>query len=332
MASTIEKLAARGPRAALATFLIAMVCAQPAFGLNIVLNYDAGGSAPPGSDPGGVLLQTVIAPAAELLWERIILDPGTVTITYRYKDIAGLMNGTAVSVVDGHPVTGTINVDIDDPWWFDSTPLNNSEYDFNQVLYRDLAPATQTLWYNGAPPPVLEASYRGFVNASAPVLAGSGFDIFSSFVHEIGHVLGLSHSAMAKAETVDEGDWDFDFNPAFIGGVSAAVKTAGFDPDNVNDWAHIAAVALMCKSCAQTGLRRMPGATDVFAIASGANWSNILLQRSDDGVHRRFAHLVRLSLAAGDLSLNNAKQLANIRHSGEIQAGVVGLNQPPALS
>ncbi len=251
--------------------------AAPTHAITINMNFDPGSDSP-AFDPGGTMLQALADDAASI-WEDIFEDTQVIDITYRYDSIGGLANGTANSVSGGRPVTGTINVDSDNvrTWFFDTTPLDNSEYNFNQVLYRDLTSTQQSAWYNSTPPDLLEVSFRGTADAAAPAAARNGFDMFSTLVHEIGHVLGLSHSQMAQPETVGEGDFDFDVSSTFNAGNFFAIEAAGTDPSDVNDWAHIAAQSLMCNGCAATGLRRMPAATDVFAIASAAGWSTNLV-------------------------------------------------------
>ncbi|MBI83883.1 MAG: hypothetical protein CMJ81_11845, partial [Planctomycetaceae bacterium] len=241
-------------------------------------------SVSPVFDPGGTLLQGMANNAAQI-WEDIFEETDTITINYRYNSIGGLANGTATTVVGGQPTVGSINIDSDNvrTWYFDPTPLDNSEYTMTQRLYRDLTAAQQTAWYDSTPPDLLEASYRGQATATAPANAQNGFDMFSTLVHEIGHVLGLSHNNMANAETVGEGDFDFDVNAVLAGGNFFEIEAAGTNPAVVNQWAHIAAQSLMCNGCAATGLRRLPSATDVFAIQSAAGWNvtSIDLSRQD---------------------------------------------------
>jgi hypothetical protein len=205
------------------------------------------------------------------------------TIIYGYKTTYGLASGRAVSLsVLGKPVTGVVEIDSTPRnWFFDPTPLDHAEFEFSQRLYRDLSNDEQEQWYGGAAPELLEVSYRGDAVETAPPSAQDGLDMFSTIVHEIGHVLGLSHRDMIYAETVEEGDFDVDVNPRFVGGATMAIRTAGTDPDDVRDWSHLGSPSLMCDACSRPGLRRLPSATDVLAIASAAGWTQIDLARKD---------------------------------------------------
>ncbi len=241
----------------------------------------------PTFDPTGANLAAIVA-ACKTVWQDIIEDVGTVNITYSYASIAGLANGTATATSGGKPTAGHINVDSDNvrTWYFDPTPTNNSEYDFTQRLYQDLTGTQQANWFNNTPPLLIESSYRGVANATAPANAANGFDMYTTFLHEVGHVLGLS-SSMASQEARDSGgvfgagDFDFDVPSTFANGDPFAVRASGTNPDDVNDWAHVAAASFMCDSCAATGLRRLPAAADILAIAACSNWTSIDLPRQD---------------------------------------------------
>ena len=89
-----------------------------------------------------------------------------------------------------------------------------------QTIFTDLSAANQAAWYNGSPPTQTEVSYRGTATTGAPV---GSFDLFTSFVHEVGHVLGLSHTNMAMPEVQNDAGWDFDVDPDFVDGASMAV-------------------------------------------------------------------------------------------------------------
>ncbi len=247
--------------------------------VNIVLSFDASGSEFPAFDPDGARLQSLFA-GAETLWEGIIEDDGPVVITCRYRDISSLADGAALLVVGGKPVTGAINID-NDPreWYFDPTPLDHSEYEMVQRTFDSLSPAQQSAWFDGSPPAAFEASYRGTATTAAPEAAQHGLDMFSTVLHEIGHVLGLSSMSMAYPETIGQADFDFDVAPVFVNGAAMAMRTHGTNPNDVDDWTHIAAQSLMCDGCAAIGQRRLPAASDVLAIASAAGWSHVDLPR-----------------------------------------------------
>ena len=262
--------------------VLGMLCPiRPLGGVTILHSFDSAGSDSPTFDPGGVLLQDIFA-SAVAYWEDLIEDPEAMFITYRYRDVDALADGRATFLILGKPSAGVINIDSDPrAWYFDESPLDHAEYDFTQRLFEDLSSSQQSQWFNGNPPDLLEVSYRGTANDSAPAAARTGYDMFSTVVHEIGHVLGLSHQELAGAETFGQGDFDYDVPPQFVNGASFAINTAGTNANDVNDWSHIAAESLMCDNCAQIGLRRLPSATDVFAIASPAGWSQIDFPRVD---------------------------------------------------
>lgn len=273
--------------ARLAVLLIAIWVAHAipcARALDIIPRFDAAGSDAPDFDPERLQLQNLFE-AAATVWEGIIQDSGTVVITFRYKDVDALANGTALLLVGGKPLTGAINVDSKPrPWFFDPTPLDNSEFEFVPRAFDELSSLQQTDWFDGAPPADFEVSYRGTALPTAPPDAVHGYDMFSTIVHEIGHVLGLSspttmNPGMAYLEAVAQGDFDFDISPHLVGDATMAIRTHGTNPNNVDDWSHLAAPSLMCANCAEVGVRRLPAATDVLAVASAAQWSQVDLPR-----------------------------------------------------
>ena len=257
------------------SFLLLLPLGSPVVALEIrgTLGSD---SAAPGFDPDASQLQAVFDEASAY-WEDIIEDTATVRITFRYKDINALASGGALLVSNGKPFSGSISIDSTPrSWYFDADPSGHSEFALEQRTYQDYSSNQQSAWFNGAPPELLEVSFAGPATQSAPSMAQQGFDMYTILLHEIGHVLGLSHAQLAGAETIDQGDYDFDFDPAWIGGVNAAVKTDGTNPNNVDDWSHLASASLMCNACARTGERVLPSATDVFAVASAAGWTHSL--------------------------------------------------------
>ncbi len=95
--------------------------------------------------------------------------------------------------------------------------------------------------------------------------AQNGFDLLSTIVHEIGHVLGVN---------VEPGDFNID--PQHIGGVQDVLV--------LENNGHLGGNAttpgfLMCDSCGTIGVRRLPTATDVLVIAEDQGLSAVHLDR-----------------------------------------------------
>jgi hypothetical protein len=268
-----------------AVLFLCLTISPPVSAITIQILSDVGSEGFPPFDPDGALLDGLAHHAADI-WEDVVEDPWTVTISVQYDNVSGLASGTATQILSGKPIVGEVKIDtfddmgVEQPWWFDPTPEDDLEFEFLQRLYRDLTPTQKSQWYGGNPPPMLEVSYRGSADSSAPPEASGGFDMLTSLVHEMGHVLGLSGS-MAQSEAVTQGDFDFDVLPLHVSGNEMSVLAAGTDPANVNHWSHIAAQSLMCSACAAVGLRRQLSATDVLAVASAADWMDLDLPRKD---------------------------------------------------
>lgn len=140
-----------------------------------------------------------------------------------------------------------------------------------QVLYRDLAPIAQGLYYNGTPSNLLEVGYWGTAEPGV-----QGRDALTNAIHELGHVLGLSDALPTFANQISDGD--YDFNPLFTRNTASAVKYHGPDPD---DRDHVRSSDSVMAPGAGNGDRNLPSATDVFALASVAGWTQIDLPRKD---------------------------------------------------
>ena len=224
-------------------------------------------------------------------WEDIFHGTHLVEIDISWNsDIGGWASTSGTSNTDGIPDGGVIKVHPNPGssvlWWFDDNPLDHSEFDMTQELYRDLNSSDQAAWFNGNVPDLLEVSYAGGGNG-ATVTAVNGdvtivdnvADIFTSLLHETGHVLGLG-GALAREEVDDEPGWDFDVPSVLVGGNTMAIEANSTavnelgDPDLPNRRGHVAAnpYPLMCGGCASRDRRRLPSAVDVFAIMACASW------------------------------------------------------------
>ena len=259
----------------LVVFIAGLAIAAPVTALTINLTFDAVSDSPT-FDPTGALLQPIMQASADY-WEDIIHDAGTLDIRYYYDDLSDTNSTLADHINEatsgGKPTEARIRVDTqrngsERNWYFDPTPTNHSEYDLQQTLYRDLDAGDQTDWFNGSPPDLLEVGYRGGLSATAPAAATGAYDLLSTIIHEIGHAVGLT----TNVSSGEYADGDYDVPSNLVGGAVMAIKgDAHIDPR----------VALMCGGCGAVDLRRMPTATDVFAAATGAGWTNIDLARQD---------------------------------------------------
>ena len=171
--------------------------------------------------------------AAATYWESIFPHLGVddIDIYYGYRDLdPGILAVAEVQDFDnqtGRPTQGAIAFDttvnsqtmgdIDREWFFDPTPFDDSEFNMQQVLVRDLDPDNVPDYYNGSPPGLLEAGYYGNYAGS-----NLGDDIWSTALHEIGHILGVIHTLPDSETELDDGD--YDFNPSWINNASAAAE------------------------------------------------------------------------------------------------------------
>ena len=270
-------------RQLLLTGVILLHLPIPARGLQFVLNYDYVHSATY-IDPCGVdrtLSLILIMESAAARWEQIIQDEHTLTINYRWEDIDDskgwlgyhlLSSSSGGRETEAKVVFDTRHNGQARPWWLDPTPADDSEFSMYQALYRDLSVADQTAYFDGSPPGVFEAGYRGGATASAPYGAREWHDMLSSAVHEIGHGLGLTdpiHSSEA-------GDNDYDVYPLFVGGATMACNCYASD-----NKVHLADLYAAMQPGLGTGARVLPSQADVFASAAVSYWSDIHLSRKE---------------------------------------------------
>ena len=220
--------------------------------------------------------------AAANYWEGMILGNHVVDITYGYLNldlpILGQADVQGFEAATGRPTVGAVAFDTinnangeEREWFFDTTPANHSEFSMHQVLVRDLNTQAQNLYYNGTPPELLEVGFWGDY-----IGADQGTDMLTVALHEIGHILGLS-SELPNFDNQTAADGDFDFSSSFVNGASvAAAWFAEDDQDHLR-----ASDATMTSGFARNGDRNLPGATEVFAIASVGGWGGIDLYRKD---------------------------------------------------
>ncbi|MCO6042315.1 M10 family metallopeptidase domain-containing protein [Aeoliella sp. ICT_H6.2] len=248
----------------------------------------------PNFDPTGDKMLAIVNAAANY-WEDIIEDPFVLDVEIGYENIGG--NGRAafacyatgpLNCIDGDvqpstPDFGLIrfdtmqtvgragtNADGTLRWFFDSTPLDHSEFEMQQTLVRSLSPLNVAFVYSEtSPPELMEAGMLG--NASSPT---NEFDAFTIAVHELGHLLGTLNEISLPETATDDA---YDVNPDFVYGATVEIAT------NSGDGEHLASTIGLMRSTVSVDQRLLPSATDVFAIAAGADpdWAFIDLPRQD---------------------------------------------------
>jgi len=218
---------------------------------------------------------------AASFWEDIILDDHTLQIEYYWDDIdATGMNTPLVYDDDGRLIECLVRVDTKfavagggtapHNFYFDPAPADNVEYDMAPTMFHQLPWTTQTQWYNGIAPDGLEVMYHGNPAATAgPEVDGT--DLLTLLLHEVGHALGIGGRTW-EAETEDG---DYDLNPGWIGGNTAAVNC--YDP--VHNRVHIIPSEALMYPWIHGKVRRLPSATDVLAQASASGWTHLNIPR-----------------------------------------------------
>ena len=241
----------------------------------------------PSFDASGAKLLAIIGAAADY-WEDIIEDSYSVDVEVGYKNVGGNEGGFGcLTQPNGECYDGvvlpaapsaaaiafdTLNPDgMEHPWFFDPTPNDHSEFSIQQTLAGDLSNLNKAAYYTGIVPDLLEAGFLGGAVSGGP--ADDRMDAYSVALHELGHILGLINE-IAQPESMDG---DYDVSPAFVHGATMAVRTDSGASD------HLADSQALMRTTIGTDVRLLPSATDVFAIASGANpnWTNIDLKRKD---------------------------------------------------
>ncbi|MBN1590575.1 MAG: hypothetical protein JW888_13760 [Pirellulales bacterium] len=262
--------------------LAIVLAAGNAPALDIVTTFNSGASVYPypSFDPDSENLKlTALMDDVEIYYQDIFEQAGTLQVEYYYQDLDAEFSTNTLAVcnvtgISGGKVTSCrIRVDSTRTNWFiDSTPLDNSEYDMSQNLYRDLTNPQKTNWFNGTVPDLLEASYYGPANGSETA-ALNKIDMFTVLLHEMGHGLGMISSTAVD----DTGDYDYDFAPELVWGNTMAAECYAHD-----DRYHLGMTSLM-HPYIYVGRRTLPSAVDIFALQDASEWipGTIDLKRQD---------------------------------------------------
>ena len=229
--------------------------------VDVVMNFNSLLSDHPAYDSDCSKLIAMMS-AVETRYQAIFEDAGTLNVNFMYDDLGEdtLATTLVTGWSNGHPTSCTIWVGTDVNWYFDPTPTNNSEYNMVQTLAGSVSnPGSR---YDGTVPDLLEYSYKGDTNGS--VAAASGTDLWSVMIHEMGHGMGMNIFTAWSEVYLDD---DYDFDPDFVWGNTMAADCYS------GDGYHLAAATSMYPTI-PPGRRKSLSATDIFAIATGGNWSD----------------------------------------------------------
>jgi hypothetical protein len=246
--------------------------------LQIDLTYATNGQANsvPGSDPDGTRLMALAQAAADH-WEGIIEDVHTLDVTVRYDNgiPANLIGQWTGSVsAGGRVISGVLSIRGNTPWFYDSTPTDHSEYDMAQVLYRNASPNNATNFV-GNVPGVLEIAYIGTAPPGSPAVIANNTDLLTVVLHELGHGLGMTTGLPECATEIADGDYDVATSQA-NGNAFSLLFGSGTG-------AHTFCQQCLMNGGIPAGLRRLPSASDVLALATCPNpgWSDLDIQRRE---------------------------------------------------
>ena len=255
--------------------IIGALLIMPVHGLTITLVYDDDPSAPVVDADGAKLM--FIAEAAANYWEDLIKDNHNLTVTISYTNSFSdnrIAEWSETNESGGRPTAGRIKFRSSTAWYFDTTPYDHSEYNMQQTIFRN-QPGSDLINFNGNPPQTLETAYVGAALQNAPDAAKTATDVFSVMLHEMGHGVGMS-LALSTCNT-ELNDDEFDLLSSQLNGAVMSVA-AGLDTG-----AHLLNPQTLMSASIPAGLRRLPSALDVLAIATCPSpaWTSLDLRRKD---------------------------------------------------
>jgi hypothetical protein len=273
------------------TFLIALsICAaviRPVRAIDFIFDHDEEGEQPLW-DPNGAILEQHFLAAADI-WERALPVNEDFSVEFHWDSN---IDGLGYTFDSGAEIFVEINPNA--CWFVDPTPFDNAEFDFSNgiTLYRDLpfstAPPTGRLYlFPGTPPPLeLEVGFQGTIpgtgttspcfNATDSIgspTTETGFDLLSTVVHELGHVLG----------TTGHEPGEYNIYPHHVGFLSNVLVKE--EPNSPIGFSHLAGGAnspfLMGEGTADVNIRRLPSATDILVVAEEQEHGLVHLDRVD---------------------------------------------------
>jgi hypothetical protein len=247
--------------ATLLTALLAALTAAPvAQAINITIELLNEGENP-SFDQNGTQLAAIFN-AAATFWEDALPEPGTFNVKLAWR----LYGANDQAAATWHPNPGdnkiTVRTNPTSPWFFDTTPLEHSEFNMSAVLFRDLSVSQKDAFFDGdTSPSLMEVGFQGQAVGGQ---AASRFDLLTIAVHELGHEMGINSFSEA---------WESD--PAWTNGAIVEIKKSGFASG------HLAANPALMFPSGTVGQRVLPGAVDIMAAADDQDVFSIDLPRKD---------------------------------------------------
>ena len=235
--------------------------------------FDEGDTPPhdenPSWDPSGLVLKAHFQRAKQI-WESLLPGPGDYQFDFQWDNDIG--ESTLGLTTDLGALDVYIEINPEFNWFADPTPNTDEEFSGTgtQTLLGQLSIPDQQTYFPVSPPGALETGFSRAGIEGVPGVGGyhaqNGFDLLTVIVHEIGHVLGIAGTEPGL----------YNIYPHHVGGVEGVLV--------LDNGAHLAGDEsvpgfLMCDSCATSGGRYYPSATDVLVIAEDQGIANVRLER-----------------------------------------------------
>ncbi|WP_425397342.1 hypothetical protein [Aeoliella sp.] len=265
---------------------------QRAGALNLVMTFNSGASDAPAYDPDGSKLTALFA-YAESFYQGVFQDNHTLNIEFYYDELDDSIGSHTLqsqnSITSGssnyRENSGRVRIEPDFNWFLDPTPEDNSEFNMQQTLWRDITADQRSDWYNDFDSNTADTFEVGYTGSAISGTDASGkWDLLSVVLHEVGHALGMSSSNYGTQHETDlvalgifggENDDEYDFSTSWTGGGALAVETANDSGDDNDNIAHLENTFALMTPSIPSNRRRLPSHTDLFAMAAGHHYSSI---------------------------------------------------------